>query len=656
MRLTRDLTCSELTGDIIFWTEGNRPTQRALALSDAEVSDSLKACFLLSDTVVAAASYFFESSATRRVTRELEPLFATGKVLFFVDEALESFAEHGLRKIEKSPSTLAAYRSVDTVVRNARELTRFGFILRRPALSISDLLVERWVDDLLSTDRHSLGAAISRLDGSVVDRTALRMKLIEIAQRRTTDFVWEVVAPVFVDLPVPALFQRLVQQRLTSIYGDTTASILGATPDSSDVRDTVEVSSPLDVVLFHRVLASLGAAEAFHHLTGTDCLTVKKSAEWAFFSSFYAELLAEMRMLQINDLHVLPLLAKAEQVWRDSANRQRGLSRSEFIAAIDRLATPLTRKAGRFSKPADFLLAICESFSRAPISDFIQLIMEKSHHTVAITDRPKKAVGIITIKPVELRAVRELFKQRGRVEEKEGKQVNRRFFEGTLSGHRNCPLPAVCLRALTKGNPSVQSACNALLTEYDVHVLILLGVAGGISRKLKLCDVVVADAVFNYETRAITDQGTAFRLDPYRMSAPIAELYGRFEDEHGEEAEFPASTDSRAAHFSVYRAPIGSGEAVVKSKLAEVGAWLEMVNENVAAVETEAVGASYVEHELTLWKRSKPIGLLIVRGISDHADFKKKDRWQFPSSANACIVLDKVLRANAPLKDWANAR
>ncbi len=385
MLLRRDLRCDELTGRVVFWTGGNRPTQELFLFREEEVGATLKACFLLADTTVAAASYFFESELTRRVTHTLQSLFACGDVLYFVDEAVESFAEHGVRKMEKSPASLMAYNSADLVAQNARELAQLGFILRRPAVSISDLLAERWINDLTASDSHSLGGAILALHATGTSQAVLRKNLIEIAQNRTTDFVWEAIAPVLASLSAPRGFQLLVRRRLAEMYGETTAKVIGATVDTADHRLSVDVSGPLDALLFQQVLAALGADHALNLLEGRDCVAIKKSPEWVYFDAFYSKLVNEVGKLEVSDLRVLPVLKDAERVWADLALRPRGISRAKFLRAVVRLCRPLTRKAVRFIKPTDFLLETCEVVSRAPIGDFIQLLVGKanSHITVA---------------------------------------------------------------------------------------------------------------------------------------------------------------------------------------------------------------------------------------------------------------------------------
>ncbi len=72
----------------------------------------------------------------------------------------------------------------------------------------------------------------------------------------------------------------------------------------------------------------------------------------------------------------------------------------------------------------------------------------------------------------------------------------------------------------------------------------------------------------------------------------------------------------------MHRGPIGSGNAVVTDADSYIRTWLQGVNENVLAVETEAAGAAQTFHEVAGWSAT-PYGWLTIRGISDAADEHK---------------------------------
>lgn len=143
--------------EIVFWSSGNCPTQGLHNLSTSEVLLHLKALYLLCDRIVAAGSYYFESQMTRDITQQLQILFEHGDIVYFVNDSIEDFLEHGLHKLEKSPSELACYQDRDFVQENAKALNSLGYILRRPSHSISDKIVELWIRDVFSKRRDSIG-------------------------------------------------------------------------------------------------------------------------------------------------------------------------------------------------------------------------------------------------------------------------------------------------------------------------------------------------------------------------------------------------------------------------------------------------------------------------------------------------------------------
>jgi len=135
MDCKQDILLADLKGASLgFWSSGNAPTQKVYGLDEQQVILTLKALYLVSEKVVAAASFYFESDKTRLAAHELEPLFASGDVLFFLDETIEDFGEHGRRKVEKSPKGLHAYANPKQVTLLGKQLDLLSGILRRPGL------------------------------------------------------------------------------------------------------------------------------------------------------------------------------------------------------------------------------------------------------------------------------------------------------------------------------------------------------------------------------------------------------------------------------------------------------------------------------------------------------------------------------------------
>jgi adenosylhomocysteine nucleosidase len=255
-------------------------------------------------------------------------------------------------------------------------------------------------------------------------------------------------------------------------------------------------------------------------------------------------------------------------------------------------------------------------------------------------------VGILTIVPEELAAVTDYFKENHTYHFQRGTQSARRYYLGKVQSELG-EVACVAVQATEQGNRSIIAAYNAMVEEFNPSLIVLLGIAGSIS-KAKLDDVVIADATYYYDKRAVTDTGNYRRLDPYKINSWTKELLNHFLHEYkSDEPKFKAVEGSFQDDFTVFCGPIGTGEAVVKFRDAEEKQWLLKLNDKVLALETEAGGvmAQFYEDELNYSRRAN--STLIVRGISDHADQQKDDKWRLPAAKNAMKVLTEFLKINS---------
>ena len=257
-------------------------------------------------------------------------------------------------------------------------------------------------------------------------------------------------------------------------------------------------------------------------------------------------------------------------------------------------------------------------------------------------------IGIITIVAEELAAVTDYFQENNTYSEKRGTQTARTFYFGKLTDKDNKLLNVVATQAIEQGNRSVISVYNALAEEFNPRMIVLLGIAGSIHKDLNICDVAICDSTYYYDKRSITEKGNQHRIDPFKVNAWTKEFIRKYHHaKKSEEPEFDSSENSFSSKFKSCCGPIGTGEAVIKFKEAEERLWLESVNDKTLAVETEAGGAAqqFYEDELSYSRRSK--GILIIRGISDKADFEKKNEWRLAASKNAMKVLVEIIKCNS---------
>lgn len=251
-------------------------------------------------------------------------------------------------------------------------------------------------------------------------------------------------------------------------------------------------------------------------------------------------------------------------------------------------------------------------------------------------------IGIITIVEPEKIAIDNILLS-SNVED--GKKTIRKYTKGFLPGHDNHQHSVVMTQQLIQGNESVVAAYKDLVSEFKPKLMILFGIAGSISENNKLCDVCLVNQVIDYDKRKEGEKGKiSERGSAYRVGAKLQVYLNEFFNTYGEFPRFKACDGSLESTFGVQAGPIGSGNAVVGNSASKIKIWLKNFNSKILAVETEAVGFSNTFYEEELNRNVSKIGALIIRGISDHADFEKDDKWRVMASKNAAFVLGEFVK------------
>jgi adenosylhomocysteine nucleosidase len=244
-------------------------------------------------------------------------------------------------------------------------------------------------------------------------------------------------------------------------------------------------------------------------------------------------------------------------------------------------------------------------------------------------------VGVITILSVETQAVLLALGLRG-------VQVGGlRFYEGEVAASGK-PVKVVATRALGQGQRSVMAAYDNLRRHYDPRVAVLTGIAGGTHRDVGLGDVVVATRVVYYDLRKETPDGTRHRGEEREAPAEIGHAVNSFFTDH-DPAEFPVEDPGGTSRLMCMRSgPIGSGEAVIADRDAEILEYLARFNDKILAVDMEAGGLSQACHEQSAGS-GQLHGWAVVRGISDNAGADKNDDYHRVASWHAAVALRKLL-------------
>lgn len=351
-----------------FWSGGNAPTQKVLHLDEEEVLLHLKASFLLSDKIIAAASFYFESIVTRQVVDQMWPIFKRGEILFFIDEELEDYTEHGIAKIEKSPTNLCCYRDKESIKVFGNILDSIGHVLRRPSQSISDKIAEQWTDDINSISPGTIGFTLKEMCKNFDSLHSIKLKLIQLAIKRDKDFVWEYIQPYLVQLNMPFYFQRIVRKRLSQFYSIATSELLQAKVDRDD-SVFINQDSRFDSGIFINCLEVLGVVDSFRNLGPLELIKLKSTFEFQLFREFYFSMMES----------VTPSISEVQKwttIYRHSTSSyaKNAVSRDIFLDAFEHLCKLLNRPSKKYSRPLDFLLSVFDITSKLIIDEFKDIL------------------------------------------------------------------------------------------------------------------------------------------------------------------------------------------------------------------------------------------------------------------------------------------
>lgn len=204
------------------------------------------------------------------------------------------------------------------------------------------------------------------------------------------------------------------------------------------------------------------------------------------------------------------------------------------------------------------------------------------------------------------------------------------------------PITGIAVVLFEMGLGSSAVAATHLLERYQFRVLGLVGIAGALSTKLRLGDVVVASSVNEYLQGAkarpgATDDTVEFELGgvSWQAAPEIVSYANNFRyltdagagftswRERARERLDPglAARPSIPALVSAYPdylvGPIATGDIVSAS--AAFARWLRRTNRFLAAIEMEAGGAARANYF------NSQAQLVVVRGISDLSDERKGD-------------------------------
>lgn len=251
-------------------------------------------------------------------------------------------------------------------------------------------------------------------------------------------------------------------------------------------------------------------------------------------------------------------------------------------------------------------------------------------------------IGIVTIISEETRAVADWL-------EKCPRYQRRVRDDGTVFRSADIDLGEMAVtvvhtQALDQGQTSALIALQQLQRDYEIRFSVLLGIGGSVHPDVQLGDVVFGNQVIDYGPQALTSAGPKHRGEAFPAPAKVKRLINDFFACGDDPRHLDACQDAiemGKTSFTLVRGPVGTGYAVVKFRDSEVRQWIETFNEKTLVVETE--GEAAARHFYESGETYGSIGYFILRGVSDHADEKKNDRWKLATSRNAVLALRELL-------------
>ncbi|MEU9189068.1 hypothetical protein AB0D14_31915 [Streptomyces sp. NPDC048484] len=253
-------------------------------------------------------------------------------------------------------------------------------------------------------------------------------------------------------------------------------------------------------------------------------------------------------------------------------------------------------------------------------------------------------VAVVTVLPEELDATLSVFGLNGEVFRSAGGQ---RFYPTRVPARRSRESLSVIITA--SGEPyniHIVRCIQALLEQYAPKVVFLLGIAAGVPGQVQRGDVVVARRVHYYESArlgAVVEPRPQYAQDSDTYGYGIFHYNPNRTNYHDEVNRFLRGLNSddlpegleigHRPHIVKDNATITSGEKVLRD-----GNFLRRLRDNdnaICAADQESYGFARTVHDLP-W--------LIFRGISDHGDDVKDDRWKYVASTFAALCLKDFLQ------------
>ncbi|WP_405090684.1 5'-methylthioadenosine/S-adenosylhomocysteine nucleosidase [Micromonospora sp. NBC_01392] len=195
----------------------------------------------------------------------------------------------------------------------------------------------------------------------------------------------------------------------------------------------------------------------------------------------------------------------------------------------------------------------------------------------------------------------------------------------------------VALGLVGKGNHPAAVLAERAMAEFSPAAVLFVGVAGGLWPNIRLGDVVVASKIYAYHGGTSEDDGLKARPKAWEIPHEADQIAHHVDRSAEWRRGLPEGAAPRV-HFG----PIAAGEVVQDSGISEQARWIRQHYHDAVAIEMEAAGVAQAGH----LNRALPV--VVVRGISDHADGSKAatdgQNWQPKAACHAAVFATALAR------------
>ncbi|MET7706961.1 5'-methylthioadenosine/S-adenosylhomocysteine nucleosidase [Micromonospora sp. NPDC005413] len=207
-------------------------------------------------------------------------------------------------------------------------------------------------------------------------------------------------------------------------------------------------------------------------------------------------------------------------------------------------------------------------------------------------------------------------------------------FEVGRIGQSDC---RVALGLVGKGNHPAAVLAERAMAEFSPAAVLFVGVAGGLWPNIRLGDVVVASKIYAYHGGTSEDDGLKARPKAWEIPHEADQIAHHVDRSAVWRRGLPIGAAPKV-HFG----PIAAGEVVQDSGISEQARWIRQHYNDAVAIEMEAAGVAQAGH----LNRALPV--VVVRGISDHADGSKAatdgQDWQLKAARHAAAFATALAR------------